>query len=115
MTPTERKVTAGRKVISHVYSFFDAIVAFFAVWEFARMMRLAVGLSTDVYWLAKSLIQQVAFIVVSILMFIAVIAGQHLFERAMIKKKTWLPTSFLIITAALAASYGVFHLVVLTY
>lgn len=115
MTPTERRVTAGRKVLSHAYAFLDAIIAFFAVWEFAHMMRIVVGLSTDVYWLAKSWIQQVSFIAVSILMFIAIIGGQHLFESAMLKKKIWLPKSFLIITAVLAAAYGAFQVVVLIY
>lgn len=115
MTPTERRTEIGRKALSHAYAFLDAIIAFFAVWQFALMMRIVVGLSTDVYWLAKAWIQQVSFIGVSILMFIAIIGGQHLFERAMLKKKIWLPKSFLIITAVLAAAYGAFQVVVLTY
>ncbi len=105
----------GRKVLSHAYAFLDAIIAFFAVWQFAHMMRLVVGLSTDVYWLAKAWIQQASFIAVSILMFVAIIFGQHLFERAMLKKRIWLPMSFIVITVALAAAYGVFQVVTLTY
>lgn len=115
MTPTERRTGTGRKVLSHVYAFFDAIIAFFAVWEFARMMRIVVGFSTDVYWLAKSWIQQVSFIVVSILMFGAIIGGQHLFEHAMLKQKVWFPKSFFIVTAVLAAAYAAFQVVILSY
>lgn len=115
MTPIERRVDGRRKALSHVYAFLDAIIAFFAVWEFAHMMKLTVGLSTNVYWLAKAWIQQVSFIAVSILMFAAIIGGQHLFERAMLKKRVWLPKSFLILTALLAAAYGVFRIVIHTY
>ena len=115
MTPIERRASAGRKVLSNVYAFLDAIIAFFAVWEFALMLRLVVGLSTDVYWLAKAWIQQVSFISVSILMFLAVLLGQHLFEREMLKKKIWFPKSFLIITVVLAVAYGAFLVVVQTY
>jgi hypothetical protein len=115
MTPTEHRTEIGRKVLSHAYAFLDAIIAFFAVWQFALMMRIVVGLSTDVYWLAKAWIQQVSFIAVSILMFVAIIGGQHLFERAMLKKKIWLPKSFFVITAALAAAYAAFEIVILTY
>jgi hypothetical protein len=115
MSPTERRALLGRKALSHAYAFLDAAIAFFAVWEFARMMRLVIGLSTDVYWLAKAWIQQVSFIGVSILMFVAIIGGQHLFEKAMLKKKVWLPISFFVITGALAASFAAFRIVILTY
>jgi hypothetical protein len=115
MTHTENRNETGRKLLSHAYAFVDAVIAFFAVWAFAQMMRLVIGLSTDVYWLAKAWIQQISFIIVSILMFCSIIGGQHLFEHAMLKKKIWLPKSFLIITGVLAAAYAAFQLVIYTY
>lgn len=110
-----RKLNNRRKLLSHAYSFFDAIIAFFAVWTFAQMMRISIGLSTDVYWLAKAWIQQVSFIGVSILMFCAIIGGQYLFERGMIKKQVWLPKSFFVVTALIALVYGVCKIIVMTY
>ena len=115
MTHTDRRATAARKALSHAYALLDAVIAFFAVWTFASMMRIVVGLSTDVYWLAKAWIQQVSFIGVSILMFLAIIGGQHLFERAMLAKKVWLPRSFLVITALLLMAYAACKIVIVTY
>ncbi len=112
MTPIERRTELGRKALSHVYSLLDGVVAFFAAWEFAQMMRIVVGFSTDVYWLAKAWIQQVSFIAVSILLFGSIIGGQHLFERAMLKKNVWFPMSFLVVTMILVMAYGAFWLII---
>jgi hypothetical protein len=105
--PKAQRTRALRKALSHGYALFDAALAFFAVWTFASMMRVAVGLSQSVYWLAKAWIQQVAIIGVAVLMLVLVIGGQHLFERAMLEKEVWLPKSFLAITALMVLVYGV--------
>ena len=103
------------KVLSYVYSMVDTVIGFFVVWTFFSMMRIVVGMSSDIYWLSKALIQQVAFILVALVMCCIVIVGQWLFEKAMNARDTWMPKSFLVLTAALVLLYVVFKAVVLLY
>jgi len=74
-----------------------------------------VGMSTDIFWLSKALIQQVSFILMATVMCVIVIFVQWLYEKDMNKKDTWMPKSFIIVTAILLAAYGVLKLIVLFY
>jgi uncharacterized membrane protein len=110
----ERKLMV-HKVLSYVYSMLDTVVGFFVVWTFFSVLRIVVGMSTEIFWLSKALIQQVSFIVVALIMCVAVIIGQWLFERSMDKNDTYMPKSFIVMTAALLVIYGVLKLIVLYY
>ena len=111
---TQRKEMI-RKILSHVYSFVDTFIGFFVMWTFFAMMRNVVGLSTEIYWLSKSTIQQVSFIAVALVVCCVVIMGQWLFERSMNRHDTYVPKSFIVMTAALIAAYAVCKFVVLFY
>ena len=82
---------------------------------FFSMLRVVVGMSTEIFWLSKALIQQVSFIVVALVMCVVVIVGQWLFESSMNKNGTFMPKSFIIMTAILLVVYGVLKLIVLFY
>ena len=101
------------KILSYVYSMIDTVVGFFVVWTFFSMLRIVVGMSTEIFWLSKALIQQVSFIVVALVMCVVVIVGQWLFESSMNKNDTSMPKSFIIMTAILLVVYGVLKLIVL--
>lgn len=104
-----------RKILSYIYSFVDTVIGFFVVWTFFSMLRVVVGMSTDIFWLSKALIQQVSFILMALIMCIVVLVAQWLFERAMNRKNTWVPKSFMVVTGVLLAVYAAFKLVVLYY
>lgn len=108
----ERKAML-HKILSYVYSMIDTVVGFFVVWTFFSMLRIVVGMSTEIFWLSKALIQQVSFIVVALVMCVVVIVGQWLFESSMNKNDTSMPKSFIIMTAILLVVYGVLKLIVL--
>ena len=110
----ERKAML-HKILSYVYSMIDTVVGFFVVWTFFSMLRVVVGMSTEIFWLSKALIQQVSFIVVALVMCVVVIVGQWLFESSMNKNGTFMPKSFIIMTAILLVVYGVLKLIVLFY
>lgn len=103
------------KILSYVYSMIDTVVGFFVVWTFFSMLRVVVGMSQDIFWLSKALIQQVSFIVMATVMCVVVIFVQWLYERAMNKKDTNFPKSFVVVTAILLVAYGILKLIVLYY
>ena len=103
------------KVLSYVYSLIDTIVGFFVVWTFFSVLRVVVGMSSEIFWLSKALIQQVSFIIMATLMCVIVIFVQWLYERAMNKKDTNFPMSFVVVTGILLAVYGVLKLIVIFY
>lgn len=103
------------KILSYVYSMIDTVVGFFVVWTFFSMLRVVVGMSQEIFWLSKALIQQVSFIVMATVMCVVVIFVQWLYERAMNKKDTNFPKSFVVVTAILLAAYGILKLIVLYY
>ena len=124
MTHTDPRYEAVRKrerkemlhkILSYVYSMIDTVVGFFVVWTFFSMLRVVVGMSQDIFWLSKALIQQVSFIVMATVMCIVVIFVQWLYERAMNKKDTYFPKSFAVVTAILLVAYGILKLIVLYY
>lgn len=103
------------KVLSYLYSLVDTVVGFFVVWTFFSMLRVVVGMSTEIFWLSKALIQQVSFILMATVMCLIVIFVQWLYERDMNRRDTNLPKSFVIVTAILLAAYGILKLIVLYY
>ena len=114
-TSTRQRKETIRKILSHIYSFVDTFIGFFVMWTFFAMMRNVVGLSTEIYWLSKSTIQQVSFIVVAMVVCCIIILGQWLFERSMNKHDTYVPKSFIVLSAGLIAAYAVCKAVVLLY
>ena len=103
------------KVLSYVYSVIDTVVGFFVVWTFFSMLRVVVGMSSEIFWLSKALIQQVSFILMATIMCVIVIFVQWLYERAMNMKDTNFPKSFVVVTGILIAVYGVLKLIVIFY
>jgi len=103
------------KILSYVYSLVDTVVGFFVVWTFFSMLRVVVGMSTEIFWLSKALIQQVSFILMATLMCVIVIFVQWLYEKAMNQKDNYLPKSFIVVTAIMLAVYGILKLIVLFY
>lgn len=103
------------KILSYVYSMIDTVVGFFVVWTFFSMLRVVVGMSTEIFWLSKALIQQVSFIIMATVMCIVVIFVQWLYEKAMNEKDTCFPKSFAIVTGILVVVYAVLKLIVLFY
>lgn len=110
----ENKMLA-KKIVSYLYSFLVMTIGFFAGWTFFSVLKITVGLNTEVYWLSKALIQQVSFIIMMMVICAIIIFSQHVFEKAMINKGTWLPKSLIIISLILGVFYGICKIIVLTY
>lgn len=110
-----KEMARKRKIVSHVYAFADMIIAFFAVWTFAAMLKIVVSFSKIENWLAKSAIQQWPFMGIAIILFLLVIGGPQIYEKAMRRYNTWVPRSFVIITAVMLIVYGVSKIIIVTY
>ena len=87
------------KLLSHALAAVNILIGFFCLWEFAAAMRFVIGFSTEIYWLSKAWWQQVSFILVAILFMAVTLFGQHLYEKAMLRKGHRLPLSYIVITA----------------
>lgn len=110
----ENKLLA-KKAVAYLYSLVIMAIAFFAGWTFFSLLKVVVGLNTNVYWLSKALIQQVSFIIVMMILCVLYFLSAYMFETAMIKKDTWFPKSFIFFAAGLGLFYAICKIIVITY
>lgn len=119
MNLTERKraarLQAARKALAYGYALVNLVMAFFAAWTVYGAVRLCVGLSGEIYWLSKALIQQLAIIGIMIALLVGTLIAQHGYEQAMRRKNTWLPRSFAAVSGGILLIYAVAKAVVMLY
>lgn len=119
MSLTERKRKArlqtARKALAYGYALVNLVMAFFAAWTVYGAVRLCVGMSGEIYWLSKALIQQLTIIGVMIALLVGTLVAQHGYEQAMHRKNTWLPCSFAAVTGGILLIYTVAKAVVMLY
>ena len=111
----ESRNTVYRKLLSYGYALVNMAMAFVAVWTVYGAVRVCVTLSEDIYWLSKAFIQQMTIIVAMLFLMIGTLVAQHGYEAIMNNKKTWLPRSFVVVSACNELVYAVSKIIILTY
>ena len=109
------RIRAARKALACGYALANMVMAFFAAWTVYGAVRLCVGLSGEIYWLSKALIQQLAIIGVMIALLVGTLVAQHAYEETMHHKNTWLPRSFAAVSGGILLIYAAAKAVVMWY
>ena len=109
------RLQTARKALAYGYALANMAMAFFAAWTVYGAVRLCVGLSGEIYWLSKALIQQVTIIGVMIVLMLGTLVAQHGYEVTMNRKNIWLPHSFVAVSGGILLVYAAAKAVIMMY